>query len=47
MLHKFRFVIAGSIIILVNQAVTFAVSAAVPEQLAPGRDHALRGADGE
>ena len=35
MLHKFRFVIAGLIIILVNQAVTFAVSARMPNALRP------------
>jgi len=35
MLHRLRFVIAGLIIILVNQAVTFAVSAAMPAALLP------------
>jgi len=35
MLHQLRFVIAGLVIILVNQAVTFAVSAAVPTALRP------------
>ena len=33
MLHKFRFVIAGILIILVNQVVTFAVSANMPNSL--------------
>jgi hypothetical protein len=33
MLHRFRFVIAGVLIILVNQAVTFAVSASMPSAL--------------
>jgi hypothetical protein len=35
MLRKFRFVIAGLAIIVANQAVTFAVSAAKPEILLP------------
>jgi len=35
MLHKFRFVIAGVIIILVNQVVSFAVSASMPVSLRP------------
>jgi len=35
MLHRFRFVIAGVIIILVNQGVSFAVSAAMPASLLP------------
>jgi hypothetical protein len=35
MLHKFRFVIAGVLIILVNQVVTFAVSASMPSALLP------------
>ena len=33
MLHKYRFLIAGIVIVLVNQAVTFAVSAYVPGAL--------------
>ena len=33
MLHKFRFVIAGILVILVNQLVTFAVSAPMPNAL--------------
>ena len=35
MLHRLRFVIAGILIILVNQAVTFAVSASMPDALLP------------
>ena len=35
MLHRFRFVIAGILIILINQAVTFAVSASMPTALLP------------
>ena len=35
MLHKLRFVIAGLVIILVNQVVTFAVAARVPQSLRP------------
>ena len=35
MLHRFRFVIVGILIILVNQAVTFAVSASMPNALLP------------
>jgi len=35
MLHKLRFVIAGLVIILINQAVSFAVSASVPDSFRP------------
>ena len=35
MLHRFRFVIAGILIVLVNQVVTFAVSASMPTMLFP------------
>ena len=42
MLHRFRFVIAGIVIILVNQVVTFAVSASMPDALLAGRHHPLR-----
>ena len=35
MLHKFRFVIAGIVFILVNQVVTFAVSASMANALLP------------
>lgn len=35
MRHRFRFVIAGAIIILVNQVVSFAVSASAPPALLP------------
>ena len=35
MLHRLRFVIGGLVIILINQAVTFAVSASMPATLRP------------
>ena len=35
MLHRFRFAIAGIVLILVNQVVTFAVSAHMPNALFP------------